>query len=250
GVDGAVGELQQPRCRNGNYEDVDEHEIEREHPPCALDLALGVVLDHGDVELPRQQDDADEAQERDGEPYAAVEGPDERRVDLGAMAHALGETVDPAKNGNHDEYADGQKGRELDEGLGGDGQHQAVLVLRGVDVTGAEQDGEGGERYGREESRLAEAHDLRPLVGQVHVADEQSLRRDDDRLGLKGDVGQRADDRNDGYNGGHGLALPVARRKEVGHRGDVLAFRQADDPQDQRPAEREHQDRADVDGNE
>src|SRR5690606_31726466 len=36
---------------------------------------------------------------------------------------------------------------------------------------------------------------------------------------------------------------------EVRDRSDVLALRQADDPQDQRPAEREHQNGPDVDRN-
>jgi hypothetical protein len=43
-----------------------------------------------------------------------------------------------------DEYADGEKSHELDDRFRGDRQHQTILMLGGVDVTGSEQHGEGG----------------------------------------------------------------------------------------------------------
>ena len=51
----------------------------------------------------------------------------------------------------------------------------------------------------------------------------------------------------DGDGGGDRLALAVARGDEIGDRGDVLRFRQLDHAAQQRRAERDHQDRADID---
>ena len=46
---------------------------------------------------------------------------------------------------------------------------------------------------------------------------------------------------------GDALVLAVARGDEVGDRGDVLRLRQPHDPHDDRRAQPDHQDRADID---
>ena len=66
-VDLAAREGHQAGDGDRHDEQVDQHQIDREHPARALDLALVVVLDHRDVELPRQQKDRDERQQRAGE---------------------------------------------------------------------------------------------------------------------------------------------------------------------------------------
>ena len=63
-VDLAGAKGQQAGDRDRHHEQIDQHEIERKQPGGALDLAFVVVLDHRDVELPRQQDDRDERQQR------------------------------------------------------------------------------------------------------------------------------------------------------------------------------------------
>ena len=63
-VDLAGREGEQAGDGDRHHEQVDQHQIDREHPARALDLALVVVLHDGDVELPRQQQDRDERQER------------------------------------------------------------------------------------------------------------------------------------------------------------------------------------------
>ncbi len=182
------------------------------------------------MELPGEQNNADEAQKGYGQPNAAVERSNECRLDFGILADAFGEPINTAEYGNHDEDADCQKGCKLDQRFSRDGQHQAVLVFRGVDVTGAKQDGKGGKGDGCEKGRLAETNDFRPLLGELRVAVEQRVCRNDYCLELKSDVGQRPNDCDDRHYSGHRLALPIACGEKVGHRRDVLAFRQADDP--------------------
>jgi len=79
---------------------------------------------------------------------------------------------------------------------------------------------------------------------------EQDLDRNADRLQLQRNVGQQADDRDHGDDCCHRLALAIAGGHEVGDRRQVLALRDANDPQHQRRAEGEHDDRAEIDGNE
>ena len=47
-----------------------------------------------------------------------------------------------------------------DQRFSRDGQHQAVLVFRGVDVTGAKQDGKGARAMAARKGRLAETNDF------------------------------------------------------------------------------------------
>ena len=57
-------EREQAGQRDRHDEQVDQHEIERKQPGGAPDLGLAVVLDHGDVELARQQHDGEQRQQR------------------------------------------------------------------------------------------------------------------------------------------------------------------------------------------
>ena len=166
-------------------------------------------------------------------------------LDLGALLGAREESADAAEHGEEDEEADRQEGRELDQRLGGDGDDQALLVLGGIDVAGAEQDGERRHRQGDDEGGVGRQIELlqRPRA-------EQRVDRKGDRLQLQRDVGQRAGNGDDGDDGGDRLALAVAGGEEVGDRGDVLALGQPHDAQQEAPAEGEQQDRAEIDGDE
>ena len=66
-VDLAGRKGQQAGERDRHHEQVDQHQIERKQPGGALDLAFIVVFDHRHVELPRQQDDRHERQQRGGD---------------------------------------------------------------------------------------------------------------------------------------------------------------------------------------
>ena len=89
-------------------------------------------------------------------------------LDLGTLLRAFEQAADATEHGEQDEEADRQECRELDQRFGGDGNDQAFLVLGGVDVAGAEQDGEGRHRQGDDEGRVGRQVELlqRPLAEQ------------------------------------------------------------------------------------
>ena len=68
-----------------------------------------------------------------------------------------------------------------------------------------------------------------------------------DRLQLQRDVGERRRHDDQRRHDRHVLALAVAGAEEVGDRGDALRLGHADDAPQDRVAEREHEDRADID---
>ena len=135
------------------------------------------------------------------------------------------------------------KGHQLDDGFGGDRQHQAVLVFGGVGLPGAEQHREYRHRQRDDQRDIADDRNR----GEGLVLAQDGFERRRHRLELQRDVGNRADDRDHRDGGGDRLALAVARGDEIGDRGDVLRFRQLDHAAQQRRAERDHQDRADID---
>ena len=69
-VDRLGRERQQARNRDRQHEQIDQHEIERKQPRRAADFGLAAVLDHGDMELPRQQHDRERRQHRHGDERA------------------------------------------------------------------------------------------------------------------------------------------------------------------------------------
>ncbi len=147
-----------------------------------------------------------------------------------------------------DEDADRQEGQQLDDRFGGDRQHQAVLMLGGVDMAGAEQHREHRHRQRDEQRDVAEqrAGD----AGARRDLREDGFQRERHRFELQRDVGNRADDRDQRDGGGDRLALAVARGDEVGDRGDVLRLGEPHDAHDQRREQADHQHRADIDGEE
>ena len=90
----------------------------------------------------------------------------------------------------------------------------------------------------------------RPVVGGRHDMGDDRFERERHRLELQRDVGNRADDRDQGDGRGHRLALAVARGDEVGDRGDVLPLGEPHHARDQRREQPDHQHRADIDGQE
>ena len=118
-------------------------------------------------------------------------------------------------------------------------------MLGRVDVAGAEENGEGRHRHGDDEGRVG-----RQIEMLQRTRAQKRVDRQRHGLQLQGDIGQGAGDGDDRDNGGDGLALAVASGEEVGDRGDVLALGEPHDAQQERPAEHEEQDRAQIDGDE
>ena len=164
--------------------------------------------------------------------------------------HRLAEQRDRAvEHPERDEDADRQERHELDDRFGGDREHQAVLMLGGIDVARAEQHGEGRHRQRDEQRDVAEQGPAGVIAGRDMSKDR--FERGRHRLELQRDVGNGADDRDQRDGRGDGLALAVARGDEVGDRGDVLRLGEPHDARISRRAEQpDHEHRADIDGEE
>ena len=244
-VDDAERERHQPGQSDRNHEQVDGDQIKRKQPACAADFGVARILYHADVELPRQQHDGEKRQQHHGEEIA-----DRRRVIDRAHRfrrfHRAFEQLGRAEHPERHENADGEKREQLDDRFSRHRQHQAVLVLGCVGMPRSEQ-----HRKGRHRQR----HHERDIADQRHAGDGVILAHDGferraDRLQLQRDVGHRPDDGDDRHRCGDRLALAVTGRDEVGDRGDVLRFRQLNDPSQQRRTEHDQDHRADIDGQE
>ena len=116
-------------------------------------------------------------------------------------------------------------------------------MFGGVGLPGPEQHRERRHRQRDDQRDVANDRNM----GEGLVFAEDGFKRRRHRLELQRDVGNRSDDGDQRDGGGDGLALAVAGGDEVGDRGDVLRFRQPDHAAQQRCAERDHQDRPDID---
>ena len=116
-------------------------------------------------------------------------------------------------------------------------------MLGGVALAGAEQHRECRHRQCHDQRDVADDRDR----GEQLVLAQDRLQRGRHRLELQRDVRHGTYDRDDSHRGGDRLALAVARRDEVGDRGDVLRLGELDHAPEQRRAKPDHQDRADID---
>ncbi len=89
-VDATLGEQHQAGDGDRHHEQIDQHEIDREQPRRAPHVGLVVVLDHGDVELARQQHDGEEGQQGHRDPGRRIDAVEEHRKDV-ALGGGLGE---------------------------------------------------------------------------------------------------------------------------------------------------------------
>ena len=247
-VDLAGAKRQQAGKRDRHHEQIDRQQIERKQPGGALDLAFIVVLDHRHVELPRQQDDRHERQQRGGEQRVERRLPREDAGGLRAVPRRLEQRAGAAEHPEGHEDADREEGEQLDDRFGGDRQHQTVLVFGGVDMAGAEQHREGRHRQRDEQRNIAEQR----LRGAGAGRDMRQDRFQRSRHGfeLQRDIGNGADDGDQRDGCRHRLALAVTRGDEVGDRGGVLRLGQPHDADEQRREQADHQRRADIDGEE
>ena len=149
-------ERQQARGRDRHHEQIDKDEVQREQPRGAADLSLAVVLDHGNVELPRQQHDGEQRQRRHRAERAERRRMRQHRRGLRQLQRARKQRQRPGEHDEGHEDADGEKSDELDDQLGGDRHHQSVLVLGGVDVPRPEQDREGRHQQRNEQRDVAD----------------------------------------------------------------------------------------------
>src|SRR5690606_26888562 len=239
-----VGHEGQPEQRDGEREQAHAQHVGGKDPARGAQVFFVGVLDHRDLELARQADDGGGGQHRHGDPAVAksVVG-----VDFEARCGGAGEDRLHAAADIDDEKADGEEGGELDDGFEGDGSDDAVVLLLGVDVAGAEQDGEqrhaGGDAEG--EADLVPAFEAAaPEFG----GPGDGFDRGGDGLELQGDIGGDGDHGEDGDQHGQRARFAEARGQEVGDRGDALVVADAHEAAQDEPPAHEDDGGAEIDG--
>ena len=108
-----LGQQQEPRHRDRNDEDVDRHEIEREQPGGALDLAGVRILHRRHMELARQQDHRKGREQREGKPLPAVEPAGEQAPHLRVRRGAGEKRPHAPHHAEHHEGANAHEGQQF-----------------------------------------------------------------------------------------------------------------------------------------
>ena len=252
----ARAEGQHPRQGNGDDEEVDEKQIQREQPDGALDMALVADLHHRHLKLPRQEHDRQPRQQRDGEPIGEVANAGLEQG-LGAPPRGpqlLGgfgtQTGAPEEAQDHEE-PHRQESRQFHDGFEGDGRHQALVALAGVQVPGTEEDGEEGQQQGHHEGRIVpDGQGCR----RVRHDDGRVLQQDDEAAGdgleLQGNVGHHPHHGDQGHQATQEVTLAIARGDEIGDGGDALRLAHPHHLHQQRPPQQGRQGGPQVDGQE
>jgi hypothetical protein len=226
-------------------EKVDRQEIDGKDEGGGANVAFLAIFHHGDMELARQEHHCAARKQGQRDPDRHVRRRREHGADARTCAGALEQVAQSVEHAPDDKGADRDESQELHHRFRGDRQHQAVLMLAGVDAAGAEDHGEAGKRQSD-----AEGDAIRPLGRRCdHWIDRAETRgqRRGNRLELQGDIGHDADHRNHCRDRRHCFRLAIAGGKEVGDGSGVLRVGEPRHPRHHRPAEAEHQHGPDID---
>ena len=207
-------------------------------------MVLVGVLDHGDLELSRQANDRGDRKDVHRDP-AAVEilG----RVDVDACCFGAREDGLKAAAGIDDKDTDGDKRGEFHNGLEGNRGDNAMVLLLGVDIAGAEQDGE--ERHaGRDTERKPDIVDARKASLAEFAGAGDRLDRGGHRLELQRDIGRDGDHSDNGDENGESARLAEARGEQVRDRRDALVVAYPYEPAQHKPPADEDQRGSQIDG--
>ncbi|MNZ58058.1 hypothetical protein D3C78_760570 [compost metagenome] len=243
--DHAAGQQHLSGQGDGHHEERGQGQVDGEDP-ARLAQVLGLdVFYHRDVELPGQADDGEHGHARLHQHRRPVQRLRPIVLQLGGAAGASEEVIETVEQAEGDVGAHREEGQQLDQGLEGNGQHHATVVLGGVEVAGAEEDGEQRQHQGHDQRRVLSAG-----AGGFRPRADQQVHPEDDALELQGDVGQHADQADQRHHHRQGLRLAVARGDEVGDGGDVLLLADQHHLLHHPGCHQEQQDGAEVDGQE
>ena len=183
-VDNPERKGDEPGERDRDDEDVDRDQVKRKQPARPADFGIAGILHHADMKLPGQQHDREKRQQRHGQEVA-----DRRRVLDGPHSlrrlHRGLDQCDRAEHPERNEGADGEERHQLDDGLRCDRQHQAVLMLGRIGLSGSEQHREQSQRDRHEQSDVADDGNS----GDRLIVDQDGPKRGSNRLELERDIG-------------------------------------------------------------
>ena len=157
---GALGQQLEPGHRDRHHEERHQHQVGREGPGGGAQVALVIVLDHEDLEHPRQAEER-RPREEDQPGPATVGHLPVPEPGGGDPRHRLGQApADPPD----DEDADRHERHQLDHRLDRDRHDDAVMPFVGIEVPRPEEHREEGQSRGDPE-RGGGAVPLRRDVG-------------------------------------------------------------------------------------
>ncbi len=213
------------RLRQRQDRQRDQAEVEREQPARGAHVAGVAALDHAGVELVRQGERGERAEQHQRRHAAAVarlrRG---RRRDVGQLQH---------------ERADRQHRDQLEYRLERERQHQPAVVRGGRRAARAEQ-----HREQRHRQRDVERAVLPGRRGQIVAAAEQRIAHRH-RLQLQRDVRHDAQRGHRGDQRGQTCVPAEPRGDQVGQRAGVVLARQPHQPHQHAGGEHVQQDQAD-----
>ena len=214
-------------------------------------MTLVDVLHDRYLELARQEHDGGHREKGERGPRgiaAALASERQQGAQLGRLAGAAEDVAETVVEPERDKQPHRDEGEKLHQRLERDGGDQAFMALGGVEVAGAEEDGEGGEQHRDVESVVAYEQRRALVFGRR----ERGILEDDQestgyRFQLQRDVGNDPDHGNDRHQAAQHLALAIARRDEVGDGGNAVLLADTDDLQHHVPPQRRHQRGPEVD---
>ncbi len=218
---------------DGHDHQRDQDQVAAKHPAGAAHVTGIAAFHHRHVELAWQADQRQKAEQG-----------------LRDKAHRRHALEQGARRGHHRFAAVGEPDigkhayrhhrHQLDHRLHGDGQHHAVMVVGGIHLAGAEQDGEQGHQQRHVQRRISKE----ALAGDIAAEHLQAHRHG---LVLQCQVGHHADQRDQRHQCRQAPRAAEARGDEVCDGHHVLAAGDQRQPLDDAPAEDQQQQRAKID---
>ena len=233
-VDRAVAECGRAGQCDRDHQYGDDGQIRGEQPARLAHVFRVRAFHYAHLELARQAEDRQK-----GEQQLRQEAGRQRRVAQCGGAEARDEAVGHLRPGKQTHR---NEGHELHQRFQRHRQHQAVVMLRGIDLAGAEKDGEHGQKHRQIERRLAQRCQRAAMADAAHHLDAHRT-----GLELERDVRHGGDQRDHGDQRRQPLGFAVAAADEIGDGRDVLLVRYLHQPFQQPDAKQEQQDRAEID---
>ena len=164
-------------------------------------------------------------------------------VGIGAGENVAG-AVEHNKSGK---YADSKKGRQLEDGFERNRCDDAFVTFCGIEMTGAEQDGEQGHQQSNIESAICPEWQMvtgaSGLDGGVLAEYVEAYRQ---CFQLQGNVRQHTEQGDNRHQRRESGGLAVAGTDEIGDRGNTLAFGDSHHLTQYKPPEHSRQSRTEV----
>ena len=198
-----------------------------------------IVFHYPRMELTGQTKDRDHGQQQGGDKTLGKQGGLENLQHVTLQLQLLPHIHGAIENGIQAVKPQQHKGHHLDKGFETDCQHQAGLVLGGIDVTSAEQQGKDRHQRRHYQSRID------PVLGRIL---EDIIKRQGDGFQLQGDIGEHTDDRHQGDQHRQTTGLAVTGSKEIGDGGNMMLLGHRDHFVDQGSPQQHGENRAKVDG--